>query len=1028
MKLFTPFKTYSLSPFFYALFFLFILFNTSTVSAQIIIGFQGGETGDPWGYSSTGASALSISEATQSPNKVTGTTSLVVGGNTAGGNCFAGGSGNGPNTPRTFTFNSLDISSSNASTRTLTFNWGNRFPSCNGTGWDSGENLVFTAYHNGVAQTPVTLATGVNNAQFSILSNSYTWSVPPCVSQFYFVVSVTTNRADELLFIDNVKLTTPQLNGSLIVSPISGNTPVCVGSVENYSITPETGISYTWSGLPAGASFTTTNGTTGSTSMTVNWGTAAPGNYTLTVTPTNSCGNTGAPQTLSVTILSAPAPVTISGPTSLCSGQTITLTSGSSSGNNWSTGETTVSISVTTAGTYTLSNTNICGTEATSHTVTLNTSIPASITSNGPTDFCTGGSVILTSNNSSGNNWSTGETTQSITVASAGNYTLSVTDVCGTTTASQQVTILPAPNPLISGNTSFCTGQQTTLTASGGDTYLWSNGATSTSITLNAPGTYTVTATNSCGQATSAPLTISENPLPTPQISGPTSFCTGQQITLTASGGDTYLWSTGATSTSITVNTQGNYTVTATNSCGQATSIPAVINENPLPNPQISGSTSYCTGQQTSIMASGGDSYLWSNGATTASIVITTPGTYTVTATNSCGQATSVPVTITESPLPIPQVSGTTSFCSGQQTTLTASGGDDYLWSNGATSPSITITTGGNYTLTAFNGCGQTTSSIINVVENPLPNPQITGMASFCAGQQTMLTASGGTSYLWSNGSTSTSIPVSTPGSYTVTAFNSCGQTMSTPINVTEMQLPNPQISGITFFCAGQQTQLTATGGNSYSWSDGQTGSSIIVTTAGVYTVSATNNCGTNTASTTITVSSVSASFTVDQTTGTPPLPVNFSNTSSTNAVSFEWNFGDGTTGTAFSPSHVYEETGVFTATLIVTNSEGCSDSYSLSIEVIYSPSSISIPNVFTPNGDHINDQFLVKTERIEDYQLQILNRWGNVILTINNPELGWDGNIQGDQAAEGTYFYQLTATGSDKKSYNETGFFELQR
>ncbi len=873
-----------------------------------------------------------------------------------------GGSGNGPSTPRTFTFNALDISSSNSSSRTLTFNWGNRFPSCNGTGWDAGENLTFTPFHNGVSQGSITLASGNNNAQFSILSNSYTWTIPPCVSQFYFVVSVTTNRADELLFIDEVKLTAPQLNGSLVVSPISGNTSVCFGSTENYSVTPETGISYTWSGLPAGASFTTANGTAGSSSMTVDWGTAPAGTYSLTVTPSNPCGNTGTPQTISVTILSAPTPVTISGPTALCNGETITLTSSYSSGNVWSpNGETTQSISVTAAGTYTVSTTTSCGTVSDSHIVTLNASTLASITPSGPTSFCPGGSVTLTSDNASGNSWSTGETTQSITVSTAGNYILTLTGVCGPNSVSQQINILPLPNPQITGTTSFCAGQQTTLTASGGDTYLWSTGETSTSITVTTAGNYTVTATNSCGQATSAPTIVTVNPLPNPQITGNASFCAGQQTTLTASGGDSYLWSTGETSTSIAVTTAGSITVTATNSCGQATSSATIVTVNPLPNPQITGNTS---------------------------------------------------------------------FCAGQQTTLTASGGDSYLWSNGATSTSIAVTTAGSITVTAFNSCGQTTSAPITITVNPLPNPQITGNTSFCAGQQTTLTASGGDSYLWSNGATSTSIVVTTAGNYTVTAFNSCGQATSAPTVVTQIPLPVTQISGSTTFCAGQQTTLTATGGSTYLWSTGETSATITVNSAGIYTVSATNSCGTTTATTTITISSISASFTVSTATGTAPLAVDFTNTSDPSAVSFNWNFDDGSAETASSPSHVFTQVGQYDVELTATNAAGCSATYSLTIEVIDipTPSSLIIPNIFTPNGDHQNDQFIVAAERIERYNLQILNRWGNVILTMEDPEKGWDGTINGDQAAEGTYFYQVTATGTDNKNYNETGFFELLR
>lgn len=872
-----------------ALVFFFILFS-EVVSAQITLGFQGGEVGDTWGYTSTGAGAIAANEALQSPNIVSGAASIVVGGNTGGGNCFAGGSGNGPSTPRTFTFSSLDISSSNSFTRTLTFSFGTRFPHCNGTGWDSGENLVFTAYHDGVAQPSVTLATGFSDMAFDIHSNSYSWSVPPCVSQFSFVISVTTNRGDEYLFLDNVRLTTPQLNPTLTASPITGDNSVCAGTTENYSVTAVSGTTYTWSGLPAGASFTTPNGTASSSTIGVNWGTAAAGTYSLTVTPSNACGNAGTPQTLSITVNPAPAPVTISGPTSICSGDVITLTSSYPSGTTWAPGgETTPSISVTSAGTYSISVLTSCGTLTASHTVSLNASNPAGITASDPVNFCPGGSVTLTSNSATGNSWSTGETTQSITVTTAGTYDLTVTDACATTTASQQVTILPVANPQISGNTSFCAGQQTNLTASGGDTYTWSGGETTASITVNTPGVYTVTATNSCGQATSAPVTVTQNPLPDPQISGTTSFCAGQQTTLTASGGDTYLWSTGQTTSSITVNAPGNYVLLALNSCGQDTAS-VTITQNPLPNPQITGISSFCAGQQTTLTASGGDTYTWSGGETTPAITINTPGIYTVTATNSCGQATSAPFTVTQLVLPNAQISGNLAFCSGQQTTLTASGGDTYSWSNGQTTPAINV---------------------------------------------------------------------SSPGNYTVTASNSCG---------------------------------------------------------------------TDTKTVSVTVSVIAASFTADPITGPAPLPVNFTNISDPGAVSFHWNFDDGSTAITYSPSHVFSQGGQYTVELTVTNAEGCTGTFSLLIQVSDLPSSLTIPNVFTPNGDHVNDEFLISSENIESYQLQILNRWGNVILTTSDPNEGWNGTIHGDQAEEGTYFYQVTATGIDQKNYNETGFFVLQR
>lgn len=194
-----------------ALIFFSLVFSSMGLT-QITLAFQGGEVGDTWGYISTGADATADAQSFTVQNKIAGTRSLVVGGNTPGGSCIDGGTGNGPSTPRSFTFDNLDISSSANYARLLTFNWGNRHPVCTGTGWDSGENLVFTPYHDGVAQLSTTIAMGGGDAIFSIQQNAFTYSIPPCVNNFYFHLTVTTNRRDELLFVDNVLLTTPSLN------------------------------------------------------------------------------------------------------------------------------------------------------------------------------------------------------------------------------------------------------------------------------------------------------------------------------------------------------------------------------------------------------------------------------------------------------------------------------------------------------------------------------------------------------------------------------------------------------------------------------------------------------------------------------------------------------------------------------------------------------------------------------------------------------------------------------------------------
>ena len=340
----------------------FATFFVATYSyTQITLAFQGGESTDTWGYSVSGASGFALAEANLTPNKITGAKSLVAGGDTGGGNCFGSGSGNGPSVERSFTFANVDLSETNQFPATLTFNWGNRFPSCDGTGWDGGEDLIFVPYFNYIAQAPIMIMAGNNNAQFSIHNHTFTYTVPPCTPNFHFKVYVTTNRADELLFLDDVKLTAPQFNIPLAQpGPISGPTTICAGATApvTYSFPNVSGLTYEWFGLPTGAIFATPNG---SNQIDVNWGGVEPGTYLLSVGVLDACGNPSTPQTIEVDIVIGGTPPTISGPTSMCSGQMVTLTSSQSNDILWSTGATTQSININNPGTYSIDYLSACG-------------------------------------------------------------------------------------------------------------------------------------------------------------------------------------------------------------------------------------------------------------------------------------------------------------------------------------------------------------------------------------------------------------------------------------------------------------------------------------------------------------------------------------------------------------------------------------------------------------------------------------------------------------------------------------------
>jgi gliding motility-associated-like protein len=455
------------------------------------------------------------------------------------------------------------------------------------------------------------------------------------------------------------------------------------------------------------------------------------GAYNITLTVASGCTSNSLVQTLTGPSAPATPMITPGGPTTFCSGGSVTLTSSAASTYLWSTGETTQTISVSTSGSYsvTVGNGSGCVAASAPVTVTVNPSpsVPI-IVASGPTTFCTGGSVTLTSSAPTGNTWSTAETTNSITVSTSGTYTVTVSNgTCSSTSAGTTITVTAPPaTPTITpgGPTTFCTGGSVTLTSSAPAGNTWSTGETTNSIIVSTSGSYTVSVGGGSCMATSSPTTITVNPTPVATITpgGPTSFCAGGSVTLTSSAGGSYLWSTGETTQSITVSTSGSYTVTVTTSGCSATSAPTAVMVSTIPAPPTitpGGPTTFCLGGSVTLTSSTGGSYLWSTGETTQAISVTGSGSYTVTITTTGCSATSTPTTVTVNPTPATPtitVAGPTNFCAGDSVELISSAAAGYLWSNSATTQSIWVSNTGTFTVTVSNGsCSSQASAPVNL-------------------------------------------------------------------------------------------------------------------------------------------------------------------------------------------------------------------------------------------------------------------------------------------------------------------------
>jgi len=983
------------------------------------------------------------------------------------------------------------------------------------------------------------------------------------------------------------------------VATISGpSAPICAGNAANLTASPSVGYTYSWSSTPAGFSGNTAtvtdhpsvttlyqvtisgpcsdygtdtltvfvNGTapvvtpggpttfcqggnvvlTSNSAVANHWSTGAvtqsisvtaSGTYTDTVN-TGGCATFSSGTVITVNP-SPPVPtITASGPTTFCTGDSVILTSSSAINNSWSNGALTQSITLYASGTFTDTVTaSGCSSHSTITTVTANPA-PATpvITPSGPTTFCSGGNVVLTSNSVAGNHWSTGAVTQSITVSASGTYTDTVTSGgCSAFSSGTIVTVNPNPPiPTITPNgpTTFCSGDSVKLTSSSAINNSWSNGALTQSITLYAAGTFTDTITSGGCSSHSTVTTITVNPTPaTPVVtpSGPTAFCSGDSVILTSNTVANNFWSTGALTQSIIVHTSGTYTDTIRTGSCSSHSTPITVTITPSPAAPIistNGPTTFCSGDSVKLTSSSSSNNFWNTGINTQSITVHTSGTFRDSVkAGGCTSATAT-ATILVNPLPAaPTVSnsGPTAFCQGDSVTLTSNSIANNSWSTGATTQSITLFASGTYTDTISNGTCKNHSVPKIITVHPLPPvPTITasGATTICQGNSVTLTSSSLVNNSWSTGVKTASIVVSSGGSYTDTVRNGNGcVNYSAPVTVTVNPtplVPTVTASGKTIFCLGDSVRLTSASPTNNIWNTGAITQSITVLASGVYTDTVrlgaciSHSAGTvvsarphplivttaavidtahcrqaNGGITGIVISSGTQPYTyswyasgrrlagtgialthagqdqyylvvadsvgcmdsisplfVPNTGGiilslsaTPiaghaPMISNFTASSLPAFVNYNWNFGDGAGNTLAGNtiSNNFTSKGIYRVTVMVTDHQGCADTASVLVTVD-SLTTIQSPNVFSPNGDGVNDVFTLQVPGATTLKISFFNRWGAPIQELDGLQLQWDGrNASGIAVETGTYYYVAQYTTEQGEAKTVNGFVLLIR
>jgi gliding motility-associated-like protein len=841
-------------------------------------------------------------------------------------------------------------------------------------------------------QTAVVTASG---------ATTYTWNTGPTTASISVSPSVTTIYT----VTGSNGSCTSAIAATVVVNPsgtISVNSAtVCNG--QTATLTAGAAAGYTWS--------------TGSNNQSITVTPSVNTVYTIVV----SNGSCSASNTSTVTVNANPT-VSANSAT-ICSGQSATLTASGAATYSWSTGATTASISAspTVSSIYTVTGTG-AGSCTNTKTVSITVNNIPTLTVNSST-ICSGNSATLAAGGANSYSWNTGAITSSIAPSPSVNTVYTVTGTIAGCSSSTTASVNVVNNPTLSVNSATaCAGSSVVLTAGGAGTYSWNTGATTSSISVS-PGittVYTVTGTNAGLCSASQTAAVNVTPIPTVNLnSNVFNICGAQSATIIANAASgTFSWSTGSASSVITASVAGVYNVTVSNACGSAVQS-ATVNSGVPPAFTITpSSTVLCSGQSLTLNTVGSSgTFTWSNGSgNTPSLVINSPGAYTATLTNGCGIATGS-IDVSSGPSTNMSITATSStICSGGSVTLSVIGTGSFDWSTGdVNASSITVTNTGVYTATVSNGCG-TGTAFFNVINGPAPSLSIIPSApSFCNGQSATLTATGSSgTYSWSNGSSGTVMTASAAGIYTAVVTNSCGTGTDT-FNVVFQAVPSVSLTAsANTICPGSSATLTANGvngGNAYSWSSSSTntGNVEMATAAGTYIVTYSNACGSATAAASISQSTLLPDFTFSPNGGTAPVTVNFSNASVNNAIN-SWSFGNGSSSSNVSDNSNYTAPGIYSITLMITNSDGCQASVTKTLEI--NDQEFLIPDAFTPNGDGKNDLFEIKgIERYPDNELQVFNRWGNLVYSMKSYRNTWDGtpnakSIGSGKLPAGTYFY----------------------
>ena len=396
--------------------------------------------------------------------------------------------------------------------------------------------------------------------------------------------------------------------------------------------------------------------------------------------------------------------------------------------------------------------------------------------------------------------------------------------------------------------------------------------------------------------------------------------------------------------------------------------------------------------------------YQWQDGSTGPTFDVSTSGVYAVTATNDCGVVTDQIEIIYQMDVPQIELGADQLLCPGETVALDASSDlASHLWQDGSTDPIFRVTAPGLYTVEVTNACGTVTDEVnidyVSPIQLELGPDQV-----LCTGEQVDIdvTNEDVISYQWQDGSTSPLRTITTDGLYSITITTPCEE-QTDQIQVTFISEPILSLGNDTILCVADAplTYDLTIPGAAYTWQDGSTASIYEVGSTGTYAVTVTTACNVFTSSATVTVIDSIQQTLIQDTFLCPGQRLVLD---ARTPVFAEYLWSGGTTEPTLAVTEagqyqvlVFNDCEERTFTADVRECERCE---------FYGPSA------FSPNNDGVNDEFRPLTGcEILEYNLQIFDRWGNLLFETTDPDLSWNGMLNGQLLSTGVYVWWLDYT-----------------